>query len=290
MPSSLPRAPIPDQREAVFRRERRAPGLDRTTAAWFAQDFPPGAEASMPRIFTSDRPVQADVPALAARTICEAFQITAAANADRVALRTPDDSISLTFADYAGRVRRLAAGLAALGVGHGDTVALMMVNRPEFNLIDMAAVHLGAIPFSIYNTSSPDQVEYLFSNAENRVAVCESRFLETVRKAAPQLEHVVCVDGGDGATLSLDELMARGDPNFDFEASWRAVQPDDVLTLIYTSGTTGPPKGVQLTHHGLMSENRGCSAYLPGHPDAAALSFLPSAHIADRWSHHYYAS
>ncbi|HVE24952.1 MAG TPA: AMP-dependent synthetase/ligase [Sporichthya sp.] len=244
----------------------------------------------MSRIFTSERPVQTGVPALEARTICEAFQITVAANADRVALRTPDDSISLTFGEYADRVQQLAAGLAALGVGRGDTVALMMVNRPEFNLLDMAAVHLGAIPFSIYNTSSVEQVEYLFSNAGNRVAVCESRFLPTIRKAGPALEHVVCVDGGDGSTLSLDELMARGDPGFDFEASWRAVNPDDVLTLIYTSGTTGPPKGVQLTHHGLMSENRGCSAYLPGHPDAAILSFLPSAHIADRWSHHYYAS
>ncbi len=78
----------------------------------------------------------------------------------------------------------------------GDTVALMLVNRPEFNLVDMAALHLGAIPFSVYNSSSAEQIEYLFSNAENTVAITEARFLETVRKAGPQLKHIVCIDGG----------------------------------------------------------------------------------------------
>ncbi|HUR73684.1 MAG TPA: AMP-dependent synthetase/ligase [Sporichthya sp.] len=247
-------------------------------------------EVSLSRIHTSERPIQTGVPALEAGTICEAFQLTAAAHADRVALRTPDDSVSLTFAEYNDRVRRLAGGLAALGVGPGDTVALMMLNRPEFNLVDMAALHLGAVPFSVYNSSSPEQVEYVFSNAQNTVAICESRFLETVRKAGPALAHIVCIDGGDGGTLSLDELMARGEEGFDFEAAWRAVQPDDVLTLIYTSGTTGPPKGVQLTHAGMLAENRGCSAFLPGHADPSIVSYLPSAHIADRWSQHYYAS
>ncbi len=243
----------------------------------------------MTRSVTSTRPIQQGVPALAARTICEAFQLTAAANADRVALRTPDNAVSLTFREYAEQVRAIAAGLAALGVRRGDTVALMMVNRPEFNLVDMAALHLGAVPFSVYNTSSPEQVAYVFSNAQNRVTVCESRFLETARAAGPDVEHVVCVDGGDG-TLTLDDLIARGDPDFDFEAAWGAVAPEDVLTLIYTTGTTGPPKGVQLTHDSMMAECRGASAYLPGTPGGAMLSYLPSAHIADRWSHHYYAS
>jgi long-chain acyl-CoA synthetase len=241
---------------------------------------------------TTDRPIQQGVPALQAGTICEAFQLTAAEHSDRIALRTPDDSVSLTFAQYAERVRQIAAGLAALGVGHGDTVALMMRNRPEMNLVDMAALHLGAVPFSIYNTSSPEQVEYLFSNAGNRVAVCEQAFLETVGKAGTAVAHVICVDGpgGEAGTMSLDELIAGGAADFDFDAAWRAVQPDDVLTLIYTSGTTGPPKGVQLTHAGLMAQNRGMSALTPGAPGGSILSYLPSAHIADRWSHHYFGS
>ena len=82
--------------------------------------------------------------------------------------------------------------------------------------------------------------------------ITEQAFLDrvlAVRDAADALEHVVVRRrrAPEGA-ISLDELEARGDADFDFEAAWRAVEPDDLLTLIYTSGTTGPPKGVQLTH------------------------------------------
>src|SRR5919109_451437 len=106
---------------------------------------------------TRTRPKALDAP-----TLCEAFQITAAERPDQVALRTPGDGLSITFGEYAERVRRIAAGLAALGVKRGDTVGIMLVNRPEFNVVDTAGLHLGATPFSIYNTSAPEQVEYLF--------------------------------------------------------------------------------------------------------------------------------
>src|SRR5262245_53429348 len=100
-----------------------------------------------------------------ATTLCEAFQDTAARLADEVALRTPGDAVSITWRGYASRVRQIAAGLAGLDVEPGDTVALMMVNRPEFHLCDTAALHLGATPFSVYNTSSAEQIAYLFGNA-----------------------------------------------------------------------------------------------------------------------------
>jgi AMP-binding enzyme len=85
-------------------------------------------------------------PALEAGTLCRAFQLTPAERADQVALRTPGDAVAITYREYAERVRRIAGGLAGLGVGRGDTVALMLVNRPEFNLVDTAALHLGCGP------------------------------------------------------------------------------------------------------------------------------------------------
>src|SRR5437763_582743 len=100
-----------------------------------------------------------------ASTLCEAFQITATARQDQVALRTIGDGLSITFGQYAERVRRLAGALHALGVGPGDTVGFMLTNRPEFHLLDTAAMHLGAVPFSIYNTSSAEQIAYLISDA-----------------------------------------------------------------------------------------------------------------------------
>jgi long-subunit acyl-CoA synthetase (AMP-forming) len=226
-----------------------------------------------------------------ASTLCEAFQITAAERPDALALRTPGGAVEISWAEYAERVRRIAGGLAALGVGHGDTVALMMTNRPEFNLVDTAAMHLGATPYSIYNTSAPDQISYLFSNADNRVIVCERQFLDVIRAAdAPLVEHVVVIDGEVEGTVPLTDLETGGHENFDFDAAWRAVEPEDVLTLIYTSGTTGPPKGVQLTHASMMAENRGCAAVIPFPVFGRGTSYLPSAHIADRWLSHYYPS
>src|SRR5439155_27296318 len=85
----------------------------------------------------------------AATTMCAAFQATATRYADQLALRNEDGSIALTFGDYDERVRRIAAGLAALGVRQGDTVALLMGNRVEFHLVDTAAIHLGGTPFSV---------------------------------------------------------------------------------------------------------------------------------------------
>src|SRR5688572_24940225 len=103
--------------------------------------------------------------ALSAATLCEAFQITAGERPDAVALRTPGDGVSITWADYAQRVRRVAAGFASLGVKRGDTLALMLTNRPEFNVADTGAMHVGATAFSVYNTCTPEQVEFLFGNA-----------------------------------------------------------------------------------------------------------------------------
>jgi long-subunit acyl-CoA synthetase (AMP-forming) len=231
--------------------------------------------------------------ALHAATMCEAFQITVAERPDQVALRTIGDGVSITFAEYAERVKRLAAGLHALGVGPGDTVGLMLTNRPEFHLIDTAAIHLGAIPFSVYNTSSPEQIAYLLRSAGNRVFVVEAAFLDQATAALPQagkVEHLVVLGDAapaDGAIPVADLELAEPPAGFDFEASWRAVRPDDLLTLIYTSGTTGPPKGVQLTHANELAECRGVDAAGNMRVGGAVVSFLPHAHIADRGLSHY---
>ncbi len=226
--------------------------------------------------------------ALEARTVCEAFQTTVGENAERIALRTPDGEIELTFAEVAKRVRDIATGLYSLGVRRGDTVGLMLCNRPEFNLCDSAAMHLGATPFSIYNTCSPEQVSYLFANAANRVVITESQFLDTIRAAGvDSLQHVICVDDAPEGTLALAEIESAEAPGFDFEAAWRAVSPDDLITICYTSGTTGPPKGVELTHANVLAECRAAAEVIEVHPEARIVSYLPHAHMADRFASHY---
>ncbi len=230
-------------------------------------------------------------PALDAATICEAFQTTAQAVSDQVALRLKDDELTLTWSEYAQRTRVVAAGLAALGVGRGETVAIMLTNRPEFHFCDAAAMHLGATPFSIYNTYSSEQIEHLVGDAGSTVAFTEQAFADrllAVTGGDSALEHVVVVDGDppDGA-MSLAQLEERGDESFDFEAAWRAVEPDDVLTLIYTSGTTGPPKGVQITHANMTQCVRSYDKIIGFPFGGRIVSYLPMAHVAERDVSHY---
>jgi long-subunit acyl-CoA synthetase (AMP-forming) len=216
---------------------------------------------------------------LDASTVAEAFQLTAAADPDRPAIRTKDDGFSITWGEYADRVKRTAAGLAGLGLGPGDCLGIMLTNRPEFHWFDAAALHLRATPFSVYNTYAPEQIQYAVSDAGARIVVTEKAFEDRVR-GLEGVEHVIVVeDGGD--------VEQHADRDFDFEAAWRAVEPEDVLTLIYTSGTTGPPKGVQLTHANLISGLHGFDQVIPFPAEGRVVSWLPMAHIAERACSHY---
>jgi long-subunit acyl-CoA synthetase (AMP-forming) len=200
-----------------------------------------------------------------------------------------DDEQRMTWAEVAARAARIAGGLASLGVSKGDTVAIMLNNRPEFIPIDLGVVSLGGVPFSIYQTSSPEQIQYVCSDAEAKVAIVETAFLEVfneARKELPGIETLIVVDG-DGGDHTLEELEAI-DPEFDAGDAIAAVEPDDLLTLIYTSGTTGPPKGVQLTHRNLMMLTAAVDDIVD-FPDRGAkvISWLPAAHIAERGAHYY---
>jgi long-chain acyl-CoA synthetase len=228
--------------------------------------------------------------AVDAPTVTEAFRRTAANNPEIVAVRMPDDSVSLTWSELLGRVDGIAGGLAKLGVGRGDTVAIMLGNRPEFHIVDLAAAMLGATPFSIYVTYPAAEIQYLVRDAASKVAVVEQAYLPVMleaRKELPGLEHVIVVDGdAPPETISFAEVEGSN-PDFDVVAAAAAVAPDDVLTLIYTSGTTGPPKGVQLSHHNVMFSAKAIEEIVALEPGGRLISWLPAAHIAERMAHHY---
>jgi long-chain acyl-CoA synthetase len=214
--------------------------------------------------------------ATTASTIAEAFRLTAEDFGDRVAVRTKDDEVSLTWSELRERVDALAGGLAELGVRKGDNVALMLGNRPEFHIADLAVMTLGATPFSIYGTFSPEQIAYVVGDAGARVALVESAFADTFRAAGTDVEHLLVLEEGWPSV-----------EGFDAEPHWRAVGPEDVVTLIYTSGTTGPPKGVQLVHRNLTAASKITESIIQFPEGAKVISWLPAAHIAERMAHHY---
>ena len=225
-----------------------------------------------------------------ATTLTQAFRDTVARCPDRVAVRTIDDAVSLTWAALAARVDALAGGLARLGLKRGDTCAIMLSNRPDFHVVDLAATMLGATPFSVYQTLPPDQIAYVVGDAGARIAVVEPAFLPAMlaaRRSLPALEHLIVVGGeAPAGTTPLAEVEGS-QPGFDVEAAWRAVTPDDLLTLIYTSGTTGPPKGVQLTHRNIIACARATQSLVRFEEGTRVISWLPAAHIAERAAHHY---
>jgi long-chain acyl-CoA synthetase len=228
--------------------------------------------------------------AVEAGTVAEAFRLTVAEREDDVAIRTKGDAFTITWGALQARVDALAGGLAKLGAQRGETVALMLSNRPEFHLCDLAAMMLGATPFSIYNTYSSEQIRYLLGDAEAKVLICEQQYLPQVLEArvgVDTLEHVIVIDGEPPVgTLALADVEGSN-PDFDVAASVAQIDANDVLTLIYTSGTTGPPKGVQLVHRNLLAAVEGLEELIEFPENGRVISWLPAAHVAERNAHHY---
>jgi long-chain acyl-CoA synthetase len=229
-------------------------------------------------------------------TICELFQ-NAGDESDRaVAFRRDDGSVALSWAEYAAAVQAAANGLTAAGLNRGDTLACWLTNRVEFHVADAAALHLGAVGFSIYSTYTVEQAVHVIADAGCRVLVTESAFLERAlavrdRDECPlEMIIVVDVDVEVPGTIRWEELLAAEAPEgLDFEARWQAVRPDDLATLIYTSGTTGPPKGVELTHANVIAQLNALRRRLDYPLGARVVSYLPMAHVAERINAHYLA-
>ncbi|GGL22595.1 long-chain fatty acid--CoA ligase [Phycicoccus endophyticus] len=229
------------------------------------------------------------LPATSEGTLGEVPARRAAEHPDRVAfsVREEDGWRSVTSAGFAAEVDALAKGLLAAGVGTGDVVGIMSRTRYEWTLADFALWAVGAVPVPVYETSSPDQVEWILGDSGAVAVLVETEThlaaVEKVRGRLPALEHVWVLDHGDletlardGADVGDDELRARGE----------GLSRESLATVIYTSGTTGRPKGVELTHGNFLTlaENTAEEiAEVVKGEDSATLLFLPLAHVFARF-------
>ncbi|WP_055695666.1 AMP-dependent synthetase/ligase [Streptomyces prasinopilosus] len=215
----------------------------------------------------------------------------ARAHPDRPALswRAPDGTgwVTLDWAQVREHTGRLAAGYAALGVGRGDHVLLMMADRSEHWLSDLALVRLGAVPVSVYGTSAPEQIRHIARNCRAALAVVEGAAQAGVwaplldDTATPLTRLVVVEPGEEGPHLPYAALTRAPVPE-SFEKSLDTAGPDDPVTVVYTSGTTGEPKGVVLTHRQVIANALALDAAVELPPHVEHICYLPFAHIAER--------
>jgi long-chain acyl-CoA synthetase len=239
---------------------------------------------------------RADIDAaVSGMTVCTLFADAVAKWGERPALHWKDDGSwrSLTWQGYRDEVAAVTLALRSLGFGPGQFGLIMARNAPEHVIADLGIVHAGGAAISVYNTLAADQVEYVANHSEATVAFVEDEgYLEkflAIRASTPHLKHIVLVRGSapDGV-MSWDSLLAKGRELYtrspaDFDASWKAVGPEDTVNLIYTSGTTGPPKGVVYSHNNIAWTLESLRRFLEL-GSQTLVSYLPLAHVAERFT------
>lgn len=190
--------------------------------------------------------------------------------------------------EYVETVNNISYGLLKLGVQVGDNIGIVSGNRPEWNMLDMAIMQVGANSIPIYPTISQDDYRYILNHAEMKIIFIEGKELrkklEPVMPEIETLKEIFLFDEEDGDYKYLDQLIRLGkeSPAPEALAGIKAgINSEDMATIIYTSGTTGNPKGVMLSHHNLVSQIDNLKM-TPSAWSKTALSFLPLCHAYER--------
>ncbi|HTI77780.1 MAG TPA: long-chain fatty acid--CoA ligase [Mycobacterium sp.] len=226
-------------------------------------------------------------PSSVARMIVN--RVKATPNAE--AFRFPTDHAwqSVTWREVGDRVKRIAAGLAALGIVPEDRVALASSTRYEWVLVDFAIMCAGAATTTVYPTTNAVDVAYIVANSGSRVVFAEDQVqldkLREHRAELPEVVNVVIIDGdGDGDwVITLDDLEQRGrqllaDTPDIVDNRIANIAPQQLASVIYTSGTTGRPKGVRLPHAAWTYTAAAIDALDVLGPDDLNFLWLPLAH------------
>ncbi|MGQ9800218.1 MAG: AMP-dependent synthetase/ligase [Candidatus Saccharicenans sp.] len=198
----------------------------------------------------------------------------------------------ISTVEFSQRVRNISAGLRTLGLKREDKLIILSENRPEWVMVDLAAICLGAVTVPIYTSLTPQQIRYIINDSEARFVVCSNpemwAKLEVIKPELPLVvKYIMIEDAAPTGVLLLKEVEKEGEklnqqnPE-EFEKIALSIGPDDLATIIYTSGTTGVPKGAMLSHYNLVSNVQALRSVIEFTNKDTALSFLPLSHVLER--------
>lgn len=198
----------------------------------------------------------------------------------------------ISTAEFSRRVRNISAGFRALGLKSGDKLVILSENRPEWVMVDLGAICLGAVTVPIYTSLTPPQVKYIINDSEARFVVCSNAEmwskLEEIKNELPLVTRYIMIeDQAPAGVLTLREVEGEGEKlnrqsPAEFDKIAESIGPDDLATIIYTSGTTGLPKGAMLSHYNLVSNVQALRSVIEFTDKDTALSFLPLSHVLER--------
>lgn len=223
------------------------------------------------------------------RTINDIFFSVVERDHERVMLyKQGQEWLPISARELYRKVVGTARALDAWGIGHGDHVAILSENRPEWAVADFASMLLGAADVPIYPTLTAEQTLAILQDSGARLAfVSTAEQLKKILavKERTAIEKVVVMDEvGVPAAIPMQRLMTSHGSGRDHEmdARGQSVVPEDLATIVYTSGTTGIPKGVMLTHGNLVSNLFYAKDYFDLGPGQIGISFLPLSHVTAR--------
>ena len=232
--------------------------------------------------------VPANIPPVSSGNVTDQIEDLFARNPQfpSVSIQTDDEWSTITAAQFREQVRNVAKGLIAEGLNAGDRIAILSRTRYEWTVADYAIWYAGCVTVPIYETSSPEQVEWIVSDSHVVATFFEAQrtthAFQPIAAKVPHMTHsyifsddVLAELARKGANVSDSELESRR----------TSAGPSDPATLIYTSGTTGRPKGCIITHGNLIAEVDTLVKAVPevfDVPEASTLIFLPLAHVFGR--------
>ncbi len=206
--------------------------------------------------------------------------------------------IPQNWEDLSKRVYSAAAYFMKLGVEPGDRIAILSENRPEWAVVDLAALMVGAMTVPIYTSLSPAEISYILKDCGAKALAVSNRILFEkiipIQKDLPELKTVIAFEpavavSSEDLKISLVYLheMEKEAVSTTLEERLKTISADASASIIYTSGTTGPPKGVVLTHGNFIHNVTESGSVLNMGPTDIHLSFLPLSHVFERMAGHY---